>query len=71
MTSRRTPAGPIVQGGKDAIFVSARPASGALTADFDKPLVQLRVAVTGAKSAAQAKQIVVDLAKIVGPRVAK
>ena len=28
--------------GKDAIFVSTRPDSGALTADFDKPLVQLQ-----------------------------
>jgi hypothetical protein len=57
--------------GKDAIYFSARADNGALSADFDNPRVQLRVAIAGAKSAAQAKQIVVDLAKIVGPRVGK
>lgn len=57
--------------GKDAIYFSARPDSGALSADYDSPRVQLRVAVAGAKTPAQAKQIVVDLAKIVGPRVGK
>ena len=55
--------------GHDAIFYSSRPDSGALSADFDKPRVQLRVAVAGAKTPAQAKQIVTDLAKVVGPRV--
>ena len=57
--------------GKDAIFYSTRADLGALDADFDQPRVQLRVAVGGAKSPAQAKQIVVDLAKTVGPRVGK
>lgn len=57
--------------GKDAIYFSARPDSGALSADYDKPRVQLRVAVAGAKTPVQAKQVVVDLAKIVGPRVGK
>lgn len=57
--------------GKDAIYFSARPDSGALSADYDKPRVQLRVAIVGAKTPAQAKQIVVALAKIVGPRVGK
>jgi uncharacterized protein YdgA (DUF945 family) len=57
--------------GKDAIYFSARADNGALSADFDNPRVQLRVAIAGAKSAAQAKQIVVDLAKIIGPRVGK
>ena len=55
--------------GRDAIFHSTRADLGALSADFDKPRVQLRIAVSGAKSPAQAKQIVVDLAKVVGPRV--
>ena len=57
--------------GRDAIFYSTRKDSGALSADFDKPRVQLRVAVAGAATTAQAKQIVIDLARIVGPRVGK
>jgi hypothetical protein len=57
--------------GKDAIYYSMRPDTGAVSADFDSPRVQLRVSVAGAKTASQAKQIVVDLAKIVGPRVGK
>jgi len=57
--------------GKDAIFHSTRADNGALSADFDKPRVALRVAVSGAKSPAQAKQIVVDLAKVVGARIGK
>lgn len=55
--------------GKDAIFYSMRADSGAVSADFDKPRIQLRVAVAGAKDEAQAKQIVVDLAKLIAPRV--
>jgi hypothetical protein len=57
--------------GKDAIYHSTRADNGALSADFDKPRVQLRVAVAGAKSPAQAKQIVVALAKVVGARIGK
>ena len=57
--------------GKDAIYHSTRADSGALSADFDKPRVALRVAVAGATSPAQAKQIVVDLAKTVGARIGK
>ena len=57
--------------GKDAIYYSMRPDTGAVSADFDSPRVQLRVSVAGAKTAPEAKQIVVDLAKIVGPRVGK
>jgi hypothetical protein len=57
--------------GKDAIFVSTRPDSGALYADFDKPRVQLNVGVVGATTPAQAKQIAVDLAKVISPRIAK
>ena len=57
--------------GKDAIFYSTRADLGAVDADFDNPRVQLRVAVAGARNPAQAKQIVVDLAKIVGPRVGR
>ena len=55
--------------GRDAIYHSTRADQGALSADFDKPRVQLRVSVSGAKTASQAKQIVTDLAKIAGPRV--
>ncbi len=55
--------------GKDAIFYSMRSDSGAVSADFDKPHIQLRVSVAGAKDEAQAKQIVVDLAKAIAPRV--
>jgi hypothetical protein len=55
--------------GRDAIFYSTRSDSGAVSADFDKPRVQLRVSVAGAKSPAQAQQIVTDLAKVIGPRV--
>lgn len=57
--------------GKDAIFVSTRPDSGALYADFDQPRVQLNVGVAGAKTPEQAKQIVVDLGKAISPRVGK
>lgn len=57
--------------GKDAIFYSTRPDLGALDADFDPPRVQLRVAVGGVKSPEQAKKIVVELARIVAPRVGK
>lgn len=57
--------------GKDAIFVSTRPDSGALYADFDKPRVQLNVGVVGAKTPEQAKQIVVDLGKVISPRIAR
>lgn len=57
--------------GKDAIFYGTRPDLGAVDADFDKPRVALRVAVSGASSPAQARQVVVDLAKIVAPRVGK
>lgn len=57
--------------GKDAIFYSTRADLGAVDVDFDSPRVQLRVSVGGAKTPAQAKQIVVDLARIVGPKVGK
>ena len=57
--------------GKDAIFYSTRADLGAVDADFDSPRVQLRVAVGGARTPEEAKKIVVDLAKTVGPRVGK
>jgi len=57
--------------GRDAIFVSTRPDLGALYADFDTPRVQLNVAVAGAKTPEQARQIVVDLGKAISPRVVK
>ena len=57
--------------GRDAIFFSTRADSGSASADFASPRTQMTVAVAGAKSPAQAKQIVVDLAKIVAPRIGK
>jgi hypothetical protein len=57
--------------GGDAIYYSTRADLGKLSADFEKPRVQMSVAVAGAKTTAQAKQIVTDLAKVVGPRVGK
>ena len=57
--------------GRDAIFHSTRSDLGSLSADFDNPRVQLRVAVSGAKSPEHARQIVTDLAKVVAPRVGK
>jgi hypothetical protein len=57
--------------GVDAIVYSTRPDNAAVSADFDRPRVQMRVSVLGAKSVEQAKKIVVDLAKTVGPRVGK
>jgi hypothetical protein len=57
--------------GKDAIYYATRDDLGALSADFDTPRVQMRVAVAGAKTPAQAKQIVVDLARIAAPRIGK
>ena len=56
---------------RDAIYHSTRPDRGALSADFEKPPMQLRVAVSGAKSPAQARQIATDLAKAVGSRIGK
>lgn len=57
--------------GKDAIYYSTRPDLGAVDADFDTPRVTVRVSVGGAATPARVKQIAVDLAKIVGPRVGK
>lgn len=57
--------------GTDAIYYGTRPDLGAVDADFDSQRVQLRVSVGGAATPAQAKQIVVDLAKIAGPRVGR
>lgn len=57
--------------GTDAIYYSTRADLGKLSADFAKPQVQMSVAVSGAKTPAQAKQIVTDLAKLAGPRVGK
>lgn len=57
--------------GKDAIYYSTRPDSGALSADFEQPRVQMRVAVALAKDPAQARQYVLAVAKAVGPRVGK
>ena len=57
--------------GVDAIVYSTRPDNAAVSVDFDRPRVQLRVSVMGAASVEQAKKIVVDLAKTVGPRVGK
>jgi len=57
--------------GTDAIVYSTRSDSAAVLADFANPRVQMRVSVVGAKDVAQARQIVVDLAKTIGPRVGK
>lgn len=57
--------------GTDAIYYSTRMDLGKLSADFAKPQVQMSVAVSGAKTPAQARQIVTDLAKLAGPRVGK
>jgi hypothetical protein len=57
--------------GRDAIFYSTRADSGSVSVDFASPRTQMTVGVSGAKTPAQARQIVVDLAKIVGPRVGK
>jgi hypothetical protein len=52
-----------------ATFDAGTTPMGALSADFEKPRVQLRVAVSGAKTPAQAMQIVTELARAVAPRV--
>lgn len=57
--------------GVDAIYYATRADQGKISADFEKPRVQMSVAVAGAKTPAQAKQIVTDLAKVVAPRVGK
>jgi hypothetical protein len=57
--------------GRDAIYSSTRADSGSVLADFASPRTQMTVAVSGARTPAQARQIVVDLAKVVGPRVGK
>ncbi len=57
--------------GSDAIFYSTRADLGKVSVDFEKPRVQMSVAVSGAKSPAQARQIVTDLAKIASARIGK
>ena len=66
-----TPVETIPGVGKDAIYYSTRADSGSVSADFTSPRTQLKVAVAGARTPAQARQIAVDLAKIVAPRVGK
>jgi hypothetical protein len=57
--------------GTDAIVYSTRADNAAVSADFNNPRVQMRVSVLGARNAEQAKKIVADLARTVGPRVGK
>ena len=57
--------------GSDAIFYSTRADLGKVSADFDQPRVQISVSVAGATSAAQARQIVLDLAKVAAARIRK
>jgi len=57
--------------GSDAIFYSTRADLGKISADFEKPRVQMSVSVSGAKSPAQARQIVTDLAKLAAARIGK
>jgi hypothetical protein len=57
--------------GSDAIYYSTRADMGALSADFEKPRVQMRVSVSGAKTPALAMQVVTDLARAIAPRVGK
>lgn len=57
--------------GSDAVFYSTRPDLGKVTVDLEKPRRQLNVAVSGAKSVAQAKQIVVALATLAAGRASR
>ena len=57
--------------GSVAIFYSTRADLGKVSIDFEKPRVQMSVAVSGAKTPAQARQIVTDLAKVASSRVGK
>ena len=57
--------------GSDAIYYSTRADLGKISADFEKPRVQMSVSVSGTKTPAQARQIVTDLAKIAAARIGK
>ncbi|MEZ5294093.1 MAG: hypothetical protein R2745_23630 [Vicinamibacterales bacterium] len=57
--------------GGDAIYYSTRADMGKVSADFEKPRVQMSVSVSGATSPAQARRIVLDLAKIAAGRLGK
>jgi len=57
--------------GSDAIVYSTRPDLAKVSVDLEKPRVQLSVAVMGAKTPAQARQIAIDLAKIAAARAGK
>lgn len=57
--------------GSDAIVYSTRPDLAKVSVDLEKPHVQLSVAVMGAKTPAQARQIAIDLAKVAAARAGK
>ncbi len=57
--------------GSDAIVYSTRPDLAKVSFDVEKPRVQISVSVSGAKTPVQARQIVIDLAKLAAARAGK
>ena len=57
--------------GSDAIVYSTRPDLAKVSVDIEKPRVQLSVSVSGAKTPAKARQIVIDLATLAAARAGK
>jgi hypothetical protein len=57
--------------GSDAIVYSTRPDLAKVSFDVEKPRVQVSVSVSGAKTPAKARQIVIDLAKLAAARAVK
>ncbi len=57
--------------GSDAIVYSTRPDLAKVSFDVEKPSVQISVSVSGAKTPVQARQIVIDLAKLAAARAGK
>ncbi len=57
--------------GSDAIVYSTRPDLAKVSFDVEKPRVQISVSVSGAKTPAKARQIVIDLAKLAAARAGK
>ena len=55
--------------GADAIYWATRPDLGKVSADFEKPRIQMSVSISGAATPEAARRIVVELAKIAASRV--
>jgi hypothetical protein len=55
--------------GSYAFYFSPREDNGALSADVETPRLELRVAIAGAPTPERARQVVVDLARLIATRL--